>query len=129
MPVYTIGMTARQTDLLTPVDIGEEGLTVTKLHLACEMACHHILVQRYGDDDASVGIGNDIWFWGDAAPGELLHAEAMIAGIDRKRIVFNVFVRAGTIEIARGVHERMLVSRRKFMASLPAPASEGRIRP
>ena len=52
MPDYTIGMTARQTDLLAPSDIGEEGLTVTKLHLACEMACHKILAQIYGDDDA-----------------------------------------------------------------------------
>lgn len=119
MPDYTIGMTARQTDLLAPSDIGEEGLTVTKLHLACEMACHKILAQIYGDDDASVGIHNDIWFWGDAVADELLHAEAVISGIDRKRIVFNVFVRAGTLEIARGVHERMLVSRWKFMKSLP----------
>tara|TARA_R110002126_G_scaffold20353_21_gene75430 strand:+ start:791 stop:1162 length:372 start_codon:yes stop_codon:yes gene_type:complete len=122
MPDYTVGMTACQTDLLTPSDIGDEGLTVTKLHLACEMACHNILVQFYDIDDTSVGIRNDIWFWGDAAAGSLLHAEAVIAGIDRKRIVFNVFVRAGTIEIARGVHQRMLVSRQKFMESLPVPA-------
>jgi predicted thioesterase len=119
MPDYTAGMTARQTDVLAPSDIGEEGLTVTKLHLACEMACHNILVSLYGDDDASVGVRNDIWFWGDAAAGDLLHAEAMIAGIDRKRVIFNVFVRAGTAEIARGVHERLLVSREKFMKSLP----------
>jgi predicted thioesterase len=122
MPAYSIGMNATQVDLLTPADIGDEGLTVTKLHLACEMACHNVLVRYYGDDDASVGILNDIWFWGDAAAGELLHAEAMIAALDRKRVVFNVFVRAGTTEIARGVHERMLVSRAKFMASLPEPA-------
>jgi predicted thioesterase len=122
MPPYTIGMTARQTDLLASSDIGDEGLTVTKLHLACEMACHNILVQLYDDDDASVGIRNDIWFWGDAAAGELLHAEAVISGIDRKRIVFNVFVRAGTLEIARGIHERMLVSRQKFLETLPVAA-------
>lgn len=119
MTVYSIGMTARQTDVLDDADIGDEGLTVMKLHLACEMACHNILVARYEDDNASVGIRNDIWFWGDAAAGDLLHAEAVIAGLDRKRVVFNVFVRAGTTEIARGVHERMLVSREKFMASLP----------
>lgn len=122
MPAYSTGMTAHQTDVLTADDIGEEGLMVTKLHLACETACHNVLVQRYGDDDASVGILNDIWFWGDAAAGDLLHAEAMIAALDRKRVVFNVFARAGTTEIARGVHERMLVSRAKFMASLPEPA-------
>lgn len=123
MPEYTIGMAATQTDLLVDADIGDEGLTVTKLHLACEMACHNILVTRYDDDDASVGMRNDIWFWGDAAAGDLLHAEAMIAGIDRKRVVFNVFVRAGTTEIARGVHERLLVSRDKFMSALPDPLS------
>ena len=69
-----------------------------------------------------MGIRNDIWFWGDAAAGELLHAEAVISGIDRKRIVFNVFVRAGTLEIARGIHERMLVSRQKFLETLPVAA-------
>ena len=49
MPEYTIGMAATQTDVLTELDIGDEGLTVTKLHLACEMACHNILVTRYED--------------------------------------------------------------------------------
>lgn len=120
MPEYTVGMTARQVLLLEDADIGDEGLTVTKLHLACEMACHNILVDAFGEDDSSVGIRNDIWFWGDAASGELLHAEAMIAGIDGKRIIFNVFARAGTTEIARGVHERLIVSRARFVKSLPA---------
>ena len=122
MPEYSLGMTARQVTLLEDTDIGDEGLTVTRLHLACEMACHNILVSAYGADDASVGIRNDIWFWGDAASGDLLHAEAMIAGIDRKRIIFNVFARAGTTEVARGVHERLIVSQARFMKSLPGPA-------
>ena len=119
MPEYSVGMTARQVTLLEDADIGDEGLTVTRLHLACEMACHNILVEAYGEDDTSVGIRNDIWFWGDAGSGVLLHAEAMIAGIDENRIIFNVFARAGTTEIARGVHERMLVSKARFMKSLP----------
>jgi predicted thioesterase len=121
MPEYSLGMTARQVTLLEDTDIGDEGLTVTRLHLACEMACHNILVSAYGADDASVGIRNDIWFWGDAASGDLLHAEAMIAGIDGKRIIFNVFARAGTTEVARGVHERLIVSQAHFMKSLPGP--------
>jgi|GEM_PF-884094 predicted thioesterase len=121
MPEYSLGMTARQVTLLEDTDIGDEGLTVTRLHLACEMACHNILVSAYGADDASVGIRNDIWFWGDAASGDLLHAEAMIAGIDGKRIIFNVFARAGTTEVARGVHERLIVSQARFMKSLPGP--------
>ena len=121
MPEYSLGMTARQVTLLEDTDIGDEGLTVTRLHLACEMACHNILVSAYGADDASVGIRNDIWFWGDAASGDLLHAKAMIAGIDGKRIIFNVFARAGTTEVARGVHERLIVSQARFMKSLPGP--------
>ena len=121
MPEYSLGMTARQVTLLEDTDIGDEGLTVTRLHLACEMACHNSLVSAYGADDASVGIRNDIWFWGDAASGDLLHAEAMIAGIDGKRIIFNVFARAGTTEVARGVHERLIVSQARFMKSLPGP--------
>ena len=99
--------------------MGDEGLSVTAAHLVCEMACHNILVTRYGEDDASVGIRNDIWFWGDARPGNLMHADAVIAGIDENRIVFNVFARAGTEEIGRGIHERMVVSRQRFMAGLP----------
>ena len=98
--------------------MGAEGLSVAAAHLVCEMACHNILVTRYGDDDASVGIRNDIWFWGDARPDDLMHADAVIAGVDKNLIVFNVFARAGNEEICRGVHERMVVSRRRFMSGL-----------
>ena len=121
MGEYSHGMTARHVLLIEDKCIGDEGLTIASLHLACEMACHKILVDQYCADDASVGIRNDIWFWGDATSGELLHAEAMIAGIDGKRLLFNVFARAGTTEIARGVHERLIVSRVNFMKSLPIP--------
>ena len=115
MAEYRTGLMGRQLFRLTDDHFDEAGLTVTSVHLACEMACHNILVTQYGDDDASVGIRNDIWFCGDAQPGSFLEAEAVISGIDRKRIVFNVFVRSGVVEIARGLHERMLVSRSLFM--------------
>lgn len=133
MPQYEIGQSARHAIVVGPGHLsadtlvpglltrGGEALSTTTLHLACEMACHLILVERFDDDDASVGIHNDIWFWGDAAPGELLHAEAVIAVIDGRRILFNVFARAGIREIARGIHERMLVSHAGFMAGLTAP--------
>ena len=81
---------------------------------------HNVLITRYDADDASVGIRNDIWFWGDAQPGSYLEAEAVISYIDRKRIVFNVFARSDVAEIARGQHERLLVSQSAFMASLAA---------
>ncbi len=115
------GMAARDVRLLQGSDLYENTLSTRVLHLACEMACHNILEPRFDADDTSVGIRNDIWFWGDAAPGELLHAEAMIARVDGRRIVFNVTARAGTREIARGIHERMLVARERFMESLPSP--------
>lgn len=118
MPEYRTGLMGRQLFPLNDGHVDETGLTITTLHLACEMACHNILITRYGDDDASVGIRNDIWFWGDAAPGSYLEAEAVIAEIDRKRIVFNVFVRSGVVEIARGQHDRLLVSRASFMSGL-----------
>ena len=121
MPEYRTGLMGRQLFHLTDDHFDDAGLSVTTLHLACEMACHNILVARYDDDDASVGIRNDIWFWGDAASGSFLEAEAVISAIDRKRIVFNVFVRSGVDEIARGQHQRMLVSRSSFMdANAPA---------
>ena len=119
MPDYRTGLMGRQLLHLADGHFDAGGLSVTTLHLACEMACHNILVARYRDDDASVGIRNDIWYWGDAAPGSYLEAEAVIAEIDRKRIVFNVFARSGVVEIARGQHERLLVSESAFMASLP----------
>jgi predicted thioesterase len=118
MPEYTIGMAARQALIVEDSHMGTEGLSVAAAHLVCEMACHNILVTRYGDDDASVGIRNDIWFWGDARRRDLMHADAVIAGIEENRILFNVFARAGTEEIGRGVHERMVVSRRRFMSGL-----------
>lgn len=120
MPDYYEGMTAHDLRQLSPVDFTDGRLSVGTVHLACEMACHNILFPLFGEDDTSVGIRNDIWFWGNAAPGELLHAEAMISSIDGRRIRFNVFARAGIHEVARGVHERMLLSKRKFMAALPS---------
>ena len=112
------GMTARDVRLLGDGDFADGRLSVTTVHLACEMACHNILAAQFDEDDTSLGIRNDIWFWGEAKPGDLLHAEAMVARIDGSRIVFNVFARAGLHEIARGVHERKLVSKSRFMAAL-----------
>ena len=117
-PDYDLGTMARDVRLLDERDLVDGHLSTTTLHLACEMACHNILASRYGPDDSSVGIHNDIWFWGDARAGELLHAEAVISGVDGRRITFNVFARAGIREIGRGIHERLLVSRSKFMDSL-----------
>ncbi len=115
------GMSARDVRLLQSVDLCENGLATRVLHLACEMACHNILAPRFEGDDTSVGIRNDIWFWGDAEPRELLHAEAVITRVDGRLVIFNVTARAGTREIARGIHERMLVSKQRFMNSLPKP--------
>ena len=122
MKPLTEGMAARDVRLIQGTDLYENALSTRVLHLACEMACHNILASRFDDDDTSVGIRNDIWFWGDASPGELLHAEAMVARVDGRRVAFNVTARAGTREIARGVHERMLVAKKRFMESLPAPS-------
>ncbi len=126
MNPVTEGLTARDVRLLVGGDISEGRLSTMILHLACEMACHRILEPCFGDDDSSVGIRNDIWFWGDASAGELLHAEATVARVDGRRIVFNVTARAGIREIARGIHERILVSRSRFMASLPATNKGGK---
>lgn len=116
---YSPGMMAREVRLLGRDEMRDGVLSTTALHLACEMACHHILAPLFGPDDTSVGIHNDIWFWGDAAPGELLLAEAVIAQIDRRHILFNVNARAGVREIARGTHRRALVSMADFNAGLP----------
>ena len=118
MPDYEIGLMDRHLLLLSGDDFAGEGLSVMALHLACEMACHNSLVSRYDDDDASVGIRNDIWFWGDAEPGSFLQAEAVISESYGKRIIFNVFARSGVVEIARGQHERMLVARSEFMSTV-----------
>ena len=122
-PEYTVGMAASESRKLDGDDLAGGALPTMTLHLFCEMACHNVLAPRYGADDASVGRANDIWFWGDAAAGEFLHCEAVITGVDGRRIAFNVFARAGTREIARGTHERMLVSRSRFLASLPRRAA------
>ena len=118
MPEYRTGLMGRQLLLLSPAHFDTVGVSITTLHLACEMACHNVLVARYAIDDASVGIRNDIWFWGDANPGSYIEADAVISEIDRKRIVFNVFVRSGIAEIARGQHERLLISKSDFMESV-----------
>ncbi len=117
-PSYSAGMAACQARAVEPQDVADGSLTTAALHLLCETACHNVLVPRYGPDDSSVGLRNDIWFWGDAGVGDNVHCEAVIAAADGRRIAFNVFARAGGLEIARGVHERMLVSRSRFLDRL-----------
>ena len=118
MTEYRTGLMGRQLLSLSNTHFDEAGISVTTLHLVCEMACHNILVAYYDTDDASVGIRNDIWFWGAADPGSFLEAEAVISEVDRKRIIFNVFVRSGVAEIARGQHERLLISKSAFMEAV-----------
>lgn len=119
MKPLTEGMAARDVRVLVDADMRDGGgLSTGTVHLACEMACHNILAPLFGGDDTSVGIGNDIWFWGDAVAGEQLVGEATVARIDGRRVLFNVFARAGVREIARGTHERMLVSMSRFLASM-----------
>lgn len=114
------GLAAWEIRVLDDADMSGGSLSTATLHLLCEMAAHNVLAPGFGPDDSSVGLHNDIWFWGDARPGESLHAEATIAKVDGRRVAFNVFARAGIREIARGTHVRMLVSRTRFLASLPA---------
>ena len=117
----SVGLAAWETRVLDDTDMSCGNLSTATLHLLCEMAAHNVLAPGFGPDDSSVGLHNDIWFWGDARLGETLHAEATITGVDGRRVAFNVFARAGMREIARGTHTRMLVSRTRFLASLPAP--------
>lgn len=114
------GLAAWEIRVLDDADMFDGSLSTATLHLLCEMAAHNVLASGFGPDDSSVGLHNDIWFWGDARIGEALHAEATITEVDGRRVAFNVFARAGMREIARGTHARLLVSRTRFLASLPA---------
>ncbi len=117
---FAVGMAAYQTLFTGPADLADGCFPTSTLHLLCEMASHNVLAPHFGPDDASVGLHNDIWYWGDALQGELVHAEAAITRISRRRLTFNVFVRASIREIARGTHERVLVSRARFLEGLEA---------
>lgn len=127
--IASTGLAAWEVKLLDDADMSGGSLSTATLHLLCEMAAHNVLAPGFGPDDSSVGLHNDIWFWGDARPGEALHAEATVTDVDARRVAFNVFARAGMREIARGTHTRMLVSRTRFLASLPAPPARTALPP
>ncbi|MEX2453138.1 MAG: hypothetical protein WD470_00450, partial [Rhodospirillaceae bacterium] len=59
--VYTEGMTARDVRVVKDADFADGRLSVTTVHLACEMACHNIVFSGFGEDDTSLGTRNDIW--------------------------------------------------------------------
>ena len=81
------------------------------------MACHNILAPGFGADDASVGIHNDIWFWGNV-PGSVLEAEAVISELI-ENVLFSTFLFAVALQKLLVGNERLIVSRSKFMDAVP----------
>lgn len=98
---------------------GVHVLATPQLILFCEMAAFNAIKDALDDRTASVGIHNDIHHLAATAVGEEVEITATLAEIDRRRHVFEITGRDPRNRIVRGIHERFLVDREKFLASLP----------
>ncbi len=83
-----------------------------------EAAAVAALEGHLSPDDTSVGTRIDLAHLAATPLGEPVRAEARLAQVDGRRLVFEVVAHDGTRKIGEGRHERMVVNRERFLAKL-----------
>lgn len=90
--------------------------TPVVLNMMEQLASHMILADLNSQDFTSVGTSVKIRHLAPTPLGVEVKIKATVIGIDRKKIVFRMEVTDPKETIADGVHERMLVNRKEFIA-------------
>ncbi|TDT72589.1 thioesterase superfamily protein [Hypnocyclicus thermotrophus] len=81
----------------------------------CAMNC----VKKYiNENDTTVGISINIKHLQANLIGEKIKGEAKLTNIDGRKLTFEVLVTSDRGEIGKGIHERFIVSREKFINKL-----------
>lgn len=83
-----------------------------------ENAAMNAVAASLPEGSTTVGTRLDIAHTRATAPGETVTAEARLVEVDGRRLVFEVEARDSMGTIGRGMHERFVVDREKFMAKL-----------
>lgn len=83
-----------------------------------ENAAMNAVAASLPEGSTTVGTRLDIAHTRATAPGETVTAEARLVEVEGRRLVFEVEARDSMGTIGRGMHERFVVDREKFMAKL-----------
>ena len=122
---FVIGMTGTHTamvaDAHTAHALGNDGvhvLATPMMILFCEIATHNTIAAQLTAGEASVGTHVDIHHLAATPVGGVVTVEATLTAIDDRRFTFAVEGRDDHRQICRGIHERVVVDRERFLARL-----------
>ena len=89
-----------------------------------ERTCRELLQRYTGEGEDSVGTHIDIQHLAPALEGAEVTVEACVSDVDRRAVSFEVTVRDGYEELARGSHSRFVVDTAKLKQRLEAKAAK-----
>jgi fluoroacetyl-CoA thioesterase len=83
-----------------------------------ETAAMEALKDHLDEDETTVGTKIEIEHTAATPLGDTIRAEARLVGVEGRKLVFEVEARDSVQSIGRGRHERVVVSRERFLAKL-----------
>jgi predicted thioesterase len=83
-----------------------------------EMAAMEALRGRLSDSDTTVGTRIDVSHLAATPLGDEVRAEATLVAVDGRRLSFDIVAHDSCQKIGEGRHERVIVSRDRFLARL-----------
>ena len=88
-----------------------------------EQAAVHALADHLSAGQTTVGTKLEITHLAATPVGDTVRAEAVLSSIDGRRLTFEVTAWDSTEKIGEGVHERVIVSRERFVERVNAKGS------
>jgi fluoroacetyl-CoA thioesterase len=83
-----------------------------------EMAAMEALRGRLSDSDTTVGTRIDVSHLAATPLGDDVRAEATLTSVDGRHLTFDIVAHDSSQKIGEGRHERVIVSRDRFLARL-----------
>jgi fluoroacetyl-CoA thioesterase len=85
-----------------------------------ETAAVHALDGWLSDDQTTVGTRLEIAHLAATPLGDRVRAEATLTGVEGRKLTFSLSAHDSTEKIGEGRHERMIISRERFLARVNA---------
>jgi predicted thioesterase len=83
-----------------------------------ESAAMFAVAGRLGEGETTVGTRIEVSHLAATPLGDLVRAEATLVSVDGRRLAFDVVAHDSRQKVAEGRHERVIVSRGRFLAKL-----------
>jgi fluoroacetyl-CoA thioesterase len=98
-------------------------LATPRLLALCEEAAVTALAPCLDEGETTVGGRVELEHLAPSAPGALVEATAVLAGVDGRRLTLAVTARQGETVVGRGTIHRVVVDRRRFLARVDGPGT------